>query len=127
MEADLDYIATLVKLDLLEQFGGRYKFDPVIVERRIFYGYDESEEYVAVMVGYSPRDPMPDAGIINGISRRIRKPLKKMGFNSVDAEFFPADEISVTRKVASRGRTGHSSASSAYGCKGRRMKTVGLP
>ena len=103
MKLDLDRIADLVKRDLKEQFGDRYKFDPVIAERRVFYGYDETEEYVAVMVGYSPRDPMPDAGIINGISRRIRKHLLKMGLNSVDAEFVPDDEIAITREMANRG------------------------
>ena len=102
MRPDTDRIAELVKQDLTEQFEGRYKFDPVIAERRIHYGYDETEEYYAVWVGYD-RKPEPDPKITNGISRRIRKGLWEMGLTRVATEFIPADEIELTMEMAGDG------------------------
>ena len=100
MEADLDYIATLVKLDLLEQFGGRYKFDPVIAERRVFVRDDEVKERYTVRIAHSPSDPMPDAGIVNGISKRLRMKLLKMRVAYIDAELIPAREFKMPDKEA---------------------------
>ena len=56
MKPDLDRIAELVRRDLKEQFGDSYMFEPIIAERRMFYGYDddEGEEYYAARIGLCP-------------------------------------------------------------------------
>ena len=48
-QPDLDRIASLVRHDLYDQFGDRYVFHPVIAERRVHYGYDETEYYYGVL------------------------------------------------------------------------------
>ena len=98
MKPDTDRIATLVKNDLYDQFGDRYRFHPVIAERRIHYGYTETEEYYGVWVGYSGCSEPPEAGTINGISSRIRKGLMEMGLTRVATDIIPADEFETTRK-----------------------------
>ena len=103
MEPDLDHIAALVKLDLLEQFGDRYKFDPVIAERQLSYGYDETEEYYSVWVGYSGCSKLPDAKILNGVSDRLSKDLYKMGLTYVATRLAPADKFDLAREMEGDG------------------------
>lgn len=103
IEPDLDYIAALVKLDLMEQFGDRYKFDPVIAERRLSFGYDETNEYYAVWVGYSGCSKSPDAKILNGVSDRISKDLYKMGLTYVSTRLVPADKFELAREMEGDG------------------------
>ena len=103
MEPDTDRIAALVKQDLYEQFGSRYKFEPVVAEKRIFYGYDETEEYYGVWVGYSGCSKPPDSDITIGISTRISGELLKMGLTHVSTDIIPADEFEKTREMANFG------------------------
>jgi len=102
VKPDTDRIAALVKQDLYEQFGSLYKFAPVIAERRIHYGYDETEEYYAVWVGYDPK-PEPDPKVTNGISRRIRKGFWEMGLTRVATRLIPADQFETAREMAGDG------------------------
>ena len=78
-------------------------FDPVIAERRIFYGYDETEEYYAVWVGYSGCSEPPDSRITIGISRRIRQGLLEMGLTRVATTIIPACEVEKARELKQRG------------------------
>ncbi len=104
MKPDLDRIAALVKRDLVEQFGDSYKFEPVIAERRVFYGYgDDEEEYYAVRIGFAPTRPLPDAKVVNGIVPRIRKDLWEMGLNRVSTDFIPADKLKMKMEKEKRG------------------------
>lgn len=103
MKPDTDRIAALVKQDLYEQFGDRYEFEPVVAEKRIFYGYDETEEYYAVWVGYSGCSEPPDSKIIIGVSRRIREGLLEMGLTDVATDIIPADEFVMIREMAGYG------------------------
>ena len=103
MKPDTDRIAALVKQDLHERFGSRYKFEPVIAEKRIFYGYDEAEEYYAVWVGYSGCPEPPDSDITIGISTRIREGLLEMGLTYVGTDIIPAEEFEKTREMANFG------------------------
>ena len=103
MKPDTDRIAALVKQDLVEQFGSRYKFEPVVAEKRIFYGYDETEEYYAVWVGYSGCPEPPDSKITIGVSRRIREGLLEMGLTDVAMDIVPADKFERIREIAGYG------------------------
>ena len=103
MKPDLDRIAALVKRDLVDQFGDSYKFEPVIAEKRIFYGYDETEEYYAVWVGYSGCSEPPDSKITIGVSRRIREGLLEMGLTDVAMDIVPADKFERIREIAGYG------------------------
>ena len=78
MRFDVDRIAALVKRDLEEQFGDQYVFDPVVGERRIHYGYDESEYYCRVWVGYSGCSERPDSAITNEITTRLHDEFWEM-------------------------------------------------
>ena len=95
---DLDRIASLVRHDLYDQFGDRYVFHPVIAERRIHYGYTETDVYYGVWVGYSGCAEPPDSKVRIGISVRIFKDLMEMGLTHVATDIIPADEFEETRR-----------------------------
>ena len=99
MEPDKDRIAALVRQDLIEQFGDRYKFEPVIAERYTHYGYDEVDEnnYV-VWIGYAGCSETPDPRVINGISVRIHDELLDMGLSNVATLFVRSEKWDMTRE-----------------------------